>query len=127
MKTMSVLYHLLAFILLVAAAALQLNDPDPVWWGGFYGFCALIPLLAVFGINVRILYVLCLLYGIGVLVPTIHGFFEYLKLAGTESLLQQMAPDKLYLEEAREFLGTLIAIGLITGSMIGQKRNAAPD
>jgi hypothetical protein len=100
-----------AFLLLIAAAALQLNDPDPVYWGGFYFVCSLVPLLALFRINNWILYVLCGIYGLVVIIPTIDGFIQDLRLA--EPLLQQMSPDKPYIEEAREFLGALIALALV--------------
>jgi hypothetical protein len=119
MKIMLVFYSLLAFLLLITAAAAQLNDPDPVLWGGFYTCCALIPLLAVFGVNIRILYPLCVIYGIVVLVPTVDGFLEF--MGSEESLLYGMSADKPYIEEAREFLGALIAIGLITISLIVRK------
>jgi hypothetical protein len=112
MKIMLMFYHLMAFLLLVVAAALQLNDPDPVYWGGFYSFCALIPLLAIFRIHSWILYALCAIYGLVVIIPTIDGFAEYLRQA--EPLLQQMSADKPYIEEAREFLGALIALALIS-------------
>jgi hypothetical protein len=112
MKAMFMLYHLLVFLLLLAAAALQLNDPDPWVWGGFYAMCALVPLLAIFRVNSWFLYVLCAVYGVVVIIPTLDGFLEYLRQA--EPLLQQMSADKPYIEEAREFLGALIALGLIS-------------
>jgi hypothetical protein len=112
MKVMFMFYHLLVFLLLLTAAALQLNDPDPWVWGGFYAVCALVPLLAIFRINSWILYALCGLCGLVVIIPTLDGFIEYLRQA--EPLLQQMAADKPYIEEAREFLGALIALGLIS-------------
>jgi hypothetical protein len=112
MKIALMFYHLLAFLLLVVAAGLQLNDPDPVYWGGFYFLCALVPLLAIFRIHSWILYFLCVTYFLAVIIPTIDGFFEELRLA--EPLMQQMSVDKPYVEEAREFLGALIALGLIS-------------
>jgi hypothetical protein len=111
MKIVLMSYHVMAFLLLITAAALQLNDPDPVYWGGFYFVCSLVPLLAIFRINSWILYVLCGIYGLAVIIPTIDGFIQDLRLA--EPLLQQMSPDKPYVEEAREFLGVLIALALI--------------
>src|SRR5690349_617827 len=106
MKVLCVLYYSAAFLLLIVFAALQLNDPDALFWGGFYAACALIPLLAIFRINSWILYALCVIYSVVVISPTIDGFFEYLR--HSESLLYGMSPDRPYIEEAREFLGTLI-------------------
>jgi hypothetical protein len=123
MKKLLVLYYIAAFLLLILFAAWQFNDPDPLLWGGFYAACALIPLLAVFRIHSWILYALCVVYGIAVIAPTIDGLFEYLR--HSESLLYGMSPDRPYVEEAREFLGTLIAFGLITVSMFGRKSAVA--
>ena len=123
MKIVLMSYHVVAFLLLIAAAALQLNDPDPVYWGGFYFVCSLVPLLAIFRINSRILYVLCGIYGLAVIIPTIDGFIQDLRLG--ELLLQQMSPDKPYVEEAREFLGALIALGLISVYPFVQWKNKA--
>ncbi len=122
MKILLPLYYSLAFLLLIAFAALQFNDPDWLFWGGFYAACALIPLLAFFRIYSWIPYVLCIIYSVVVISPAIDGFFEYLR--HSESLLYGMSPDRPYIEEAREFLGTLIAVGLITVSMLCRKRGS---
>ena len=115
MKIAIMFYHLLAFITLACFAALQLNDPDALFWFGFYGLCAITALLGAFKIDIRIPYALCLLYGVVVLWnPTTPGFIEFLRHAGTESLLYGMSPDRPYIEEAREFLGSCIALGLVT-------------
>jgi hypothetical protein len=121
MKIVLVIYHLLAFLTLMVFAALQYNDPDAMFWGGFYATCALIPLLAVFGLRNWILYALCAIYAIVVISPAINGFFEYMR--STDSLVYGMGmnSDKPYIEEAREFLGTLVAAGLITTSMLLRK------
>ena len=114
MKIALMIYHLATFVVLAWFAALQLNDPDPLYWGGFYALCTLVPLLAVFRIESLVLYGLCMIYGVSALVLTGSGELEYLQHAGTESLLQGMNPDKPYIEEAREFLGALIALALIS-------------
>jgi hypothetical protein len=111
---MLMFYHVPALLLLIAAAALQLNDPDPLFWGGFYLSCSLVPALAVFKIHSRLLYGLCLVYGIAAMVLTAGGGMEYLQHAHEESLTQAMAPDKPYIEEAREFLGAIIALCIIS-------------
>lgn len=121
MKIMLMFYHLLAFILLAWFAALQLNDPDPVYWGGFYGLCALVPLLAAFRVESRILYTLCMVYGVTALVLTGSGSLEYLGHVD-ESLLHGMRPDKPYIEETRELLGTLIALSLISVYPLTRRR-----
>lgn len=122
MKIVLMIYHLLAFVLLAWFAALQLNDPDPMYWGAFYALCALVPLLAFFRIESLILYGLCVVYGISALVLTVSGELEYLRHAGTESLLHGMSADKPYIEEAREFLGASIALALISVYPLTRRR-----
>ena len=107
-------FNLAAFLLLAIATALQLNDPDPWFWAGFYFICSLIPLLAVFKIYSRALYWICFLFCITAITLTVGGGVEYLRHIHEESLLQGMSPDKPYIEETRELLGTLIALAIIT-------------
>lgn len=94
-------------------AALQLNDPDPIGWVSFYILCALVPLLLVFNIYYPPLFWLvvaaCLLF-LAIAGP---GAVEYYRHMDQELLMQSMNPDKPYIEEAREFLGALIALGLV--------------
>jgi hypothetical protein len=121
MKIVLMLYHLLALLTLMVFAALQLND-SPLLWGGFYSCCALIPLLVIFRVESRILWLLysvCVIYGIVVLVPAVDGFFEYLK--HEDSLLSGMSADRPYIKEGREFLGALIAVGMCALSLVGRK------
>lgn len=120
-------FHVLAFALLAATAALQLNDPDPVFWAGFYLACSLVPLLAVFRIHSRVLYGLCILYGVAALAVTADGVVEFLRHAGGESLIQGMSPDKPYIEEGREFIGTLIALAIVGVYLAGNLARKRPS
>jgi hypothetical protein len=125
MKIALKIYHLLAFVVLAWFAALQLNDPDPLYWGGFYALCALVPLLAAFRIESLVLWGGCVIYGFSALVLTASGELEYLRHAGTESLLHGMSADKPYIEEAREFLGVLIALALVTVYPLTKRKRAS--
>lgn len=107
-------FNLVAFLLLAIATVLQLNDPDPGFWASFYFVCSLIPLLAIFKVYNRILYWLGVVFCITAIVLTIDGGIEYLRHFREESLLQGMSLDKPYIEEARELLGALIALGIIS-------------
>lgn len=117
-----IVLHLLVFLLLAATAGFQFNDPDPWFWSGFYAVCSLIPLLAAFKVNSRVLYGLCLAYGVAALALSGAGFIEYLGHVSEESLLQSMGPDKPYIEEAREFIGTVIALAVITVYAFARRR-----
>lgn len=105
--------HLLFACTLAAFAYLQLNDPDPVVWTLFYLICAVVPLLEL--VNKRNRYVfwiavtLCIM-DLGIYT---HGAYTYYLHSNEEALMQSMNPAKPYIEEAREFLGSLIALVLI--------------
>lgn len=109
------LTHLFFLSLLVLMSYIQLNDPDPVYWVAFYGLCALVPALAMFNIGQRYFNWICIGFGLLTLALTSAGALEYLQHMATESLIQDMSIDKLYIEEAREFIGTLIALFVVTG------------
>ena len=98
---------------LIIFAAVQLNDPDPAFWVGLYIMCAAVPLLGVFGYQSRLLLGASVVYCIVALAITVGGALEYLPRAADESLLQDMSPDKPYIEETREFIGAAIALCLV--------------
>lgn len=98
---------------LIAFAALQLNDPDPTIWTGFYLVCAAVPLLVVFNKFVRPLFWLAVALCAVELVLSGSGAYNYYLHMDQEPLMQSMNPEKPYIEEAREFLGAAIALGLV--------------
>jgi hypothetical protein len=88
------------FIMFLAFAALQYNDPDPIVWIAIYGFAALASLLVLFNkINKYII---------------LTSIFFYISAAayiwpGTyEGITMPMSGHKPHIEEARESLGLLI-------------------
>lgn len=108
--------------LLIYFALVQLNDPDPVFWGGFYALCAAVPLLGLFGYRSPALFGVVIVIGIVALGTSLGGTLEYLPRAGEESLLQDMGPDKPYIEETREFIGSVIALAVVSlATFIGSK------
>ena len=98
---------------LLGFASLQFNDPDPVIWVSFYGLCAAVPLLLLANKFIRPLFWLTLVIcGIELFVSA-PGAYNYYLHMDQEPLMQGMNPDKPYIEEAREFLGALIALLLV--------------
>ena len=105
--------QLLFALCLLAFAALQLNDPDPATWILFYLICAAVPALALFNRPIKpVFWIALALCGIN-LALYIGGAYNYYLHRTQEPLMQSMNPDKPYIEEAREFLGALIALILI--------------
>lgn len=98
---------------LLGFASLQFNDPDPVIWVSFYGICAAVPLLLLANIFIRPLFWLTLAICSIELFLSAPGAYNYYLHMDQEPLMQGMNPDKPYIEEAREFLGALIALLLV--------------
>lgn len=110
--------HTLFALLLFVFAYLQINDPDPIIWVSFYVICAAVPLLLLFNIyDRRIFWVaagLCLLH-LGIAAP---GIYDYVAHHLNQSIIQDMSPERPYIEESREFLGTVIALVLMAISVL---------
>lgn len=98
---------------LLGFASLQFNDPDPVIWVSFYGICAAVPLLLLANRFIRPLFWLTLAICSIELFLSAPGAYNYYLHMDQEPLMQGMNPDKPYIEEAREFLGALIALLLV--------------
>lgn len=103
---------------LLGFAALQINDPDPVIWVSFYCLCATIPLLLLANTFIRPLFWLTLVLCVIELSLSASGAYNYYLHMDQEPLMQSMNPEKPYIEEAREFLGVLIALVLVSISAL---------
>lgn len=108
-KSIAALFALTLF----GFAALQINDPDPVIWVIFYCLCAAVPLFLLVNKFIRPLFWLTLTLCIIGLFLSASGAYNYYLHMDQEPLMQRMNPEKPYIEEAREFLGTLIALVLV--------------
>lgn len=110
--------HLLFGITLLGFAGLQFNDPDPVIWVSFYVICALVPLLLIVNKFYRSLFWLAVVICVAELINSAPGAYQYYLHMTEEPLMQGMNPQKPYIEECREFLGVLIAVGLVIVSAL---------
>ena len=119
---MRIVNFLLA-VMFLGFAFLQVNDPDPVIWILIYGAMAVTSVMAIFEFYPKKfligLLVLFLLYGI-VYIP---GVLEWLRQENKADLFDDVAKmQHLYIEEAREFLGLLICIIVLTVYLIRAKK-----
>lgn len=110
---MRIINFILAVMFLLFAFV-QINDPDPVKWILIYGVMAVICIMAIFEFYPRKvmfgLLVVFLLYSF-VYVP---GVTEWLTKDNKALLFDDIAKMQYpYIEEAREFLGLLICIGVL--------------
>lgn len=113
-KSIAALFALTLF----GFAALQINDPDPVIWVSFYCLCAAVPLLLIANKFIRPLFWLTLTLCVIELFLSAPGAYNYYLHMDQEPLMQSMNPEKPYIEEAREFLGVLIALVLVSLSAL---------
>jgi hypothetical protein len=100
-------------LLLIAFSAVQWNDPDPYLWIGFYLLCAAVPLLALLRKPLKVVVILAVIACMMEMGRTVTGAYNYYLHMAEEPLMQGMNPNKPYIEEAREFLGSLIAMTLV--------------
>ena len=86
------------------------NDPDPIHWIFLYGLAAVLCSMAVFGkFNQNLVYICIGATILQVLIVTEGTILWYLR--GMENILSTpMAKDKPYIEEVREFFGSLIVL-----------------
>jgi len=101
-------------VMLVVTAALQFNDPDPVYWVVVYGLSAAVPLMHSFGHRAPFLVALTIGMILSGIIYASTGFFDYLRSGDFSSITRSMDGAAQYVEPAREFLGLLIALA-ITG------------
>lgn len=100
-------------LLLLAFSVVQWNDPDPVLWIAFYLLCAAVPLLALLNKPLKIVAILAIIACVIEMTRTASGAYNYYLHMAEEPLMQGMNPNKPYIEEAREFLGALIALAIV--------------
>ncbi|MET0355727.1 MAG: transmembrane 220 family protein, partial [Cellvibrio sp.] len=105
--------HFLFSFTLFSFAGLQFNDPDPILWVSFYIICALVPGLLLFNKFYRPLFWAALAICSTEIIISAPGAYQYFLNMAHEPLMQSMNAEKPYIEECREFLGALIALGLV--------------
>lgn len=110
--------YILFGLTLLAFASLQFNDPDPLVWVSFYVVCALVPLLLVANKFYRPMFWFAVAICSVEIINSAPGAYQYYLHMAEEPLMQGMNPQKPYIEECREFLGVLIALGLVVASVL---------
>jgi hypothetical protein len=110
---MRILNFILAVMFLIFAFV-QINDPDPVIWILIYGVMAVMCVLAIFEfyptkVTLGLLLILTL-YSF----TYVPGVIEWLGSDDKALLFDDIAKMQYpYIEEAREFLGLLICVGVL--------------
>ncbi len=114
---MPIFIKLFFSLLLVYVAWLQLNDSDALFWVLLYLVCAIVPVTSLFKANKFFSHLFAAIAALSCFTAIMMawpGTFEYLSLHfNNESLIQDMNPNKPYIEEAREFFGALFALIIV--------------
>ena len=117
------LIDLVLALVLLSFAAIQLNDPDPLFWVALYGVAALGPLITLFRPFSAPIFWTGVGYCLAGVALTLGGGVEYLQFADEEPLMQAMSPDKPYIEQAREVIGALITLAIIGAHFFLHRRS----
>jgi Transmembrane family 220, helix len=120
-------FLLTIFVILAWFTFLQFNDPDAIIWIGIYGLSALIPLLGLFNRFYKPLFWLAITCCVLAALVEAKGAYTYFLHRHEEALMQSMNPAKPFIEEAREFLGSLIGIVLVVSSRFMIKRGQSQN
>ncbi len=107
MKTKIINYIL--FIIFLAFAIVQLNDPDGILWFLIYLSVGIICLLSNFITIPKAFLIIIILSLLAFSVFHFSFFKDYLQTDRKEEIFGEMVYEKPYLEGSREFLGLLIA------------------
>ncbi len=113
MRSLSTVILGINVLMMFAFAIVQWNDPDPLLWIAFYLLCAAVPLLVLLNKPMKWVAALALIACAIEMARTGSGAYNYYLHMNEEALMQSMNPDKPYIEEAREFLGALLAALLV--------------
>jgi hypothetical protein len=104
-------------VILTVSAALQLNDPDPIYWVAVYGAGAAVAF--IHGIGRRAAFLAALTIGLILsgMIYSAPGFLEFIQIGDllsiSDAITGPMDGPNPYVEPAREFLGLVIALAIV--------------
>ena len=99
----------IATLMFILFAALQLNDPDPLYWFLVYAAVAVVAAAAVVGRRLPRFALVTLGAVIAGVLIAAPGFVDYLQSGDWSSIAEHMNDEEPYIEQGREFVGLLIA------------------
>ena len=107
----------------LSMGALQLNDPDPLFWVTVYAMTALIPHGRLLQRHYASLFWITVGMVFAGLLQSFSGFIDFVT-AGDWGLLTAPMTDKIpAIEYAREFLGLLFSVACL----VGYRKSSARD
>ena len=122
------IFNIIFSILFLVSAGLQYNDPDPYIWVPIYLFGAILcwqaarnkfyPRAYIFGILAFAAYALYYVF-------TDNGVLDWIQKHEAENIAATMKATKPWIEDAREFFGLLILIGVLSVNLIYSKKKSS--
>ena len=100
--------HIPAALLFLVMAAIQLNDPDPLYWVIVYTASAMVAGTKFMGKKYATLTTVTFGMVLAGMLISVTGAIDYLTASDFASITNKMSTEKPYIESAREFGGLLI-------------------
>ena len=100
--------HIPAALLFLVMAAIQLNDPDPLYWVIVYTASAMVAGTKFIGKKYSTLTAVTFGMVLAGMLISVTGAIDYLTASDFASITNKMSAEKPYIESAREFGGLLI-------------------
>jgi hypothetical protein len=114
----------IATLLFFTMAAIQLNDPDPLYWVIVYLAAALLSGGLCIGVRLETLSKIVAGMVFAGLLISGPGLMEYFTVQDYSSIYGGMSGDKPYVESAREFGGLFIVVIYL---VLFEKKTGVPD
>ena len=97
-------------LLFLSFAIVQYNDPDPWEWIAMYGVISLTGFFSAFGIYNRWFAYFLLVVSLIWMIFLFPGLWQWIMYEPVDALIYDMSPEKMYIEDSREFLGLLMGL-----------------
>jgi hypothetical protein len=119
-------FHGVATLLFLTMAAIQLNDPDPLYWVAVYLVTAVLSGGLCFGSRLETLSKVTIGMAMAGLFISGPGVIEYFTAEDYTSIYGKMLGEKPYVESAREFGGLFIVAVYLTlfEAKVGEPKKA---
>ncbi|MEM1211402.1 MAG: transmembrane 220 family protein [Planctomycetota bacterium] len=102
--------HGLVAAFLLAMAGIQLNDPDPLFWGVVYGAAAVMPIARLAGHRLPVGWGIAAGLAVAGLAVSLPGLIDFIRFGDYALVGGSMSGERPHIELAREFLGALIGL-----------------
>jgi len=100
-------------LVFLSFTVVQINDPDPIFWITFYLAITIICFLGVLNKQNKKIVLVGMIASILVAAFYAPGFIEWLGQPDKSEIFGEMVYKKSYIEETREFLGSLIGLSAL--------------